>query len=173
MDVGILILRVLVGLTLAAHGSQKLFGAFGGRGIGGTTEHVRSLGFRPARMYAYALGGGELLGGSLFAAGLFTPVASLTTIAIMTTAAVTVHWKKGFFAVNGGFELPFVIATTAAAVAFTGPGAYSLDGVLGSSLDGAAAAVGAVALGVVVGLGVVAMRKLPERMPVHRARTQM
>jgi putative oxidoreductase len=173
MDVGILILRVLVGLTLAAHGSQKLFGAFGGRGIGGTTEHVRSLGFRPARMYAYALGGGELLGGSLFAAGLFTPVASLTTIAIMTTAAVTVHWKKGFFAVNGGFELPFVIATTAAAVAFTGPGAYSLDAVLDLSLGGVATAMGAIGLGLVVGLGVAWMRNFPGTMSVHKARTQI
>jgi hypothetical protein len=80
MDIGILILRVLVGLTVAAHGAQKLFGIFGGHGLSGTSEFLESLGFRPGRFHAYLLGIAELAGGTLLAIGLFTPVAAAAII---------------------------------------------------------------------------------------------
>ena len=112
MDFGILALRLIVGLTVAAHGGQKLFGIFGGHGISGTSQFVESLGFRPGRPYAYLLGIAELVGGLFLAIGYLTPIAAIAIIGVMTTAAVAVHRSKGFFVTNGGFEYPFVLAST-------------------------------------------------------------
>ena len=106
MAFGMLLLRVVVGLTLAAHGSQKLFGAFGGGGIRGTAGFFGQLGFRNAPAFAVLAGLGELVGGLLLALGLLTPFGAAAAIAVMGVAIVTVHLGKGFFATNGGFELP-------------------------------------------------------------------
>jgi putative oxidoreductase len=172
MDIGLLIVRLAVGLTLAAHGSQKLFGAFGGHGIAGTTKFVESLGFRPARMHAYLLGSAEVVGGLLLAAGLLTPIGALMTIGVMTAAAVAVHWKNGFFVTEGGFEFTLVMAASAAAVAFIGPGAYSLDALFEIGAVSDAMAAGAVVVGVMSGVAVAGVRNLPERIRFHRAQPQ-
>ena len=150
-----------MGLTVAAHGAQKLFGIFGGHGLSGTSQFVESLGFRPRRLFAYALGLGELAGGALLAAGLFTPVATLSILAIMTAATSAVHWRKGFFASSGGFEYPLVIGAVAPAIAFTGPGIFSVDALLNLSWYRTAIALGDVVVGILAGLAVVGTRNLP------------
>lgn len=131
MALGLLLLRVVFGLTLAAHGSQKLFGSFGGGGPAGTTMFFRSLGFRAPLLMALIAGLGELAGGLLFAFGLLTPLAALILTVVMLNAIGSVHWKRGFFNSAGGYEFNLAILATAVAVTAIGPGRYSLDGALG------------------------------------------
>jgi putative oxidoreductase len=131
MDAGLLVARVVFGLLMAAHGSQKLFGWFGGYGIAGTGGFFESLGFRPGRWFALAAGLAETGGGLLLALGLFEPVAAALIISVMVVAAVTVHWQGGLFAMTNGVEVPLLYAAAAAALALTGPGVYSLDAALG------------------------------------------
>ncbi len=136
MDIGILLLRVVVGLALAAHGAQKLFGAFGGPGIAGTGAFFDALGFRPGRLFATMAGLGETGGGLLVAFGLFTPLASAVVVATMVVAIWGVHLEKGFFAQDGGYEYPLFLGVAAVALAFTGPGDLSVDEVLGFARSG-------------------------------------
>ncbi len=98
MSIGLLILRLVVGLSLAAHGTQKLFGWFGGHGLTGTGQFLEQLGFRPGRLQALQAGLAETLGGLFLAAGLLTPAAAAAVVAVMLVAAVSVHLKNGFFA---------------------------------------------------------------------------
>ncbi len=137
MSLGLLILRLVVGLSLAAHGAQKLFGWFGGYGLLGTGQFLEQLGFRPGRLHAAQAALAELLGGLFLAAGFVTPAAAAAVVAVMLVAAVSVHLKSGFFAHNGGYEYTLVLAGGALALAFTGPGALSLDQALGISWSGA------------------------------------
>ena len=102
MSVGLLILRLVVGLGLAAHGAQKLFGWFGGYGIAGTGQFLEGLGFRPGRLHAVQAGLAELIGGLLLAAGFLTPLGAAALVAVMLVAAVSVHFKGGYFAQSGG-----------------------------------------------------------------------
>ena len=131
MDVGMLIGRLVLGLAMSAHGAQKLFGWFGGYGIAGTGGFLESLGFRPGRLFAFALGLGELGAGLLTAAGLLGPVGPALIILVMLVAMITVHWQHGFFAATNGIELSLLFAGSALVLAFVGPGAYSVDAVLG------------------------------------------
>src|SRR5438552_15078375 len=130
-DVGLLALRLALGAVFLAHGAQKGFGAFGGPGFEGATGFIGSLGFRPARLWAGLAVGGELAAGFLFLLGLLTPVASLLALATMAVAIAKVHGPKGFFIQNGGYEYNPVLIVAALAVAVMGPGALSLDHVLG------------------------------------------
>lgn len=136
MNVGLLLLRIVVGLTVALHGSQKVFGAFNGPGIEGVHGMVRGLGLRPSRPLAVLLSFTELVGGVLLLLGLFTPFAAAAVGGAMLSAVRLVHWEKGFFAMEGGFELPFVLAAGAIALAFTGPARFSLDHAFGWNLAG-------------------------------------
>ena len=131
MDAGLLVARVVFGLLMAAHGSQKLFGWFGGYGIAGTGGFFESLGFKPGRLFALAAGLAEAGGGVLLALGLFEPVAAALIVSVMVVAAITVHWQGGLFAMRNGVEVPLLYAAAAAALGLTGPGAYSLDAALG------------------------------------------
>ncbi len=130
MDVGLLIARLVFGLLLAAHGCQKLFGWFGGPGLGGTATFFESLGYHPGRLFVVAAVLGECGGGLLLALGLFQPAAAAPIISVMIVAIATVHWGNGLLAPDG-IEHPFLYLTTALSLALTGPGAYSLDTVLG------------------------------------------
>jgi len=159
MDIGLLVLRLVVGLTMAAHGGQKLFGWFGGYGLAGTGGFLESLGFRPGRVHAALAGGAELVGGLLIALGLLTPVGAALVIAVMVVAIVTVHLAKGFFVSDGGAEYNLVIIAASAALAFTGAGAYSLDAVDGLALSGWLPGVLAVLAGLVLGAGALAARR--------------
>jgi len=151
MSIGLLILRLVVGLSLAAHGAQKLFGWFGGYGLAGTGQFLEQLGFRPGRLYAAQAGIAEVAGGLFLAAGFLTPVAAAAVVAVMLVAAVSVHIEKGFFAHNGGYEYTLVLAGAAVALAFTGPGALSLDQALGISWSGDTWGVAALAAGLIGG----------------------
>jgi putative oxidoreductase len=135
MDLGLLILRVVVGLALAAHGSQKLFGWFDGPGLAGTRGFVGSMRFRPTEIWVGAVVLGELGGGLLMALGFLNPIGPLGIIGAMTTATFAAHWPRGFWNGNGGYELPLTNIAAATAVAVAGPGRLSLDGVFGTSLS--------------------------------------
>jgi putative oxidoreductase len=162
MSFGILMLRLAVGLGLAAHGSQKLFGWFGGHGIAGTGQFLEQMGFRPGRVFAVQAGLAEFLGGLFLAAGLLTPLASAAVVAVMMVAALSAHLKNGFFAHNGGYEYPLVLAVVAAALAFAGPGTLSLDHALGIEWSGDRWGFAALALGVVGGAVPLLGRRLHE-----------
>lgn len=150
MDGGLLLVRLVVGLTLAAHGAQKLFGWFGGPGVKGWTEQVRSMQFRAPRTLAWGHGAAEFLAGLAFAVGFLTPVAAAAIVAVMTLAAVLVHRPNGFFITEGGFEYCFVLAGTAVGVALTGPGAWAVDAAAGWSLAGATWGLAALVVGLLV-----------------------
>ncbi len=126
-----LILRIVVGLTLAAHGAQKVFGWFGGSGIGGFAQGLTKMGFKPARLWAWVAGLSELAGGLLIALGLLWPAGPLLGIGSMLVAIVTVHWSKGFFSTKGGFEFPLVMLSAMLAMGLAGPGLFALDRLLG------------------------------------------
>ena len=161
MSIGILILRLVVGLTLAAHGAQKLFGWFGGYGLAGTGGFLEQLGFVPGRRNALFAGLAEAVGGLLLALGFATPVAAALIVAVMLVATVSVHLKHGFFNQAQGYEYPLVLATAAIAVAFAGPGPVSLDAALGINAAGAGWGIGALAVGLVGGIGQLVQRRAP------------
>jgi putative oxidoreductase len=133
-DVGLLALRLGVGGTLAAHGTQKLFGWFGGTGLEGTTGGMRAMGFHPPRTSALLAGLGEAGGGLLLALGLATPVGGAAAASTMA-AAGAVHRPAGFFATEGGFEYTGVLALSGVAVAISGPGRFSVDHLLGDRFN--------------------------------------
>jgi putative oxidoreductase len=160
MDFGILIARLVLGLLMAAHGAQKLLGWFGGHGIAGTAGFFEGLGFRPGKLFAVLASSTELASGLLVALGLLGPLGPAAMLAVMVVAAGSVHWKNGVFAMSNGIEVPLLYATGAAALALTGPGAYSLDGLLGlSAVSTPAMASGALALGLVGGAVNLALRR--------------
>ena len=161
MSVGLLIVRLAVGLTLAAHGAQKLFGWFGGYGIAGTGQFLEQLGFRPGRLHAAQAGIVEVVGGLFLAVGLLTPAAAAAVVAVMLVAAVSVHIKGGFFLQGGGYEYTLVLGAAALALAFTGPGAISLDQALGITWSGEAWGLGALAAGLIGGAVPLITRKAP------------
>ena len=130
MSEGLLIARLVFGSVMAAHGAQKLLGWFGGYGIAGTGAFFESLGFRPGRMLAVAAGLGEMGGGLLVASGFLGPVGPALMLSVMIVAS-SLHWKNGLFAMSNGVEVPLLYSAAAVALALTGPGAYSLDAVLG------------------------------------------
>ena len=131
VNLGMLLLRVLIGLTFAAHGYGKFFK--GGK-IPGTAGWFDSMGMRPGKVHALAAATTEMASGIMLALGLLTPLAAMAMVAVMVVAGYTVHRENGFFIVGEGWEYTFVVAVIAVAVATVGPGEYSLDEVIG--LDG-------------------------------------
>jgi len=130
MSYGLLLLRVVVGGTMAAHGVQKLFGWFDGPGLKGMAGWLDSLGFRASALMALALALTET-SGLAFATGFLTPLAALGIAVVMLNAIALVHFKNGFWNGNGGFEFNLVLLTVAVSVTATGPGRFSIDRALG------------------------------------------
>lgn len=132
-DAGALIIRAALGLCFIAHGGQKLFGWFGGHGIGGTTAFFRSVGIPAPNAFAYVSGILEFFGGLMIALGLLTIVAAVGLIAEMVIAVVTVSYSQGFFALapKVGWELNAYLIGLLAALLVMGPGAWSADAILG------------------------------------------
>jgi putative oxidoreductase len=151
MTVGLFIARVIIGGLFIGHGLQKLFGWFGGHGIEGTAAFLGSLGLRPPRAWATLAGAGEAGAGALFLLGMLTPFASAAIIGIMTVAMITAHSRNGLWATAGGVELPLVYAVIAGLVAFTGPGAWSIDEAFARDMHGVVWGIDAMALGLMMG----------------------
>lgn len=125
-NLGLLLIRLVFGLTFAAHGTQKLFGWFGGHGLAGTAGWLESIGMKPGKLNALLAGLGEVVGGLLLALGLGLPVAAVLITATMLVAIIKVH-SKSYWATTGGFEYNLAIIAVAIGVALVGPGAYSLQ----------------------------------------------
>jgi putative oxidoreductase len=160
MDAGLVVARLVFGLVMAGHGSQKLFGWFGGYGLAGTGGFFESLGFRPGRFFAALAAGTEVVSGLLLALGLLGPVGPALILSVMIVAAVSVHWQGGLFAQSNGIEVPLLYATAAVALALTGFGAYSLDAALGlGSIWTPAVTWAALAIGALGGFANLALRR--------------
>ena len=166
MELGLFLLRITVGLTLAAHGAQKLLGWFGGHGIAGTAGWLESVGFRPGRRHAILAGATEIGGGLLLALGLATPIGAAIVASVMIVAAVIVHLKNGFFLTSGGVEYNVVLGVAALAIAFTGPGALSIDALFGYADGGVAPGLTALVIAVIGAAGQLASRQVPQGAPV-------
>ena len=160
LSAGLLVARLVIGLSLSAHGAQKLFGWFGGYGLTATGAIFEQLGFRPGRLFAALASWSEVVAGLLIGVGLLGPVGPALMLSGVIVAAVTVHWSHGFFATTNGIELPLLYATVGVVLALTGPGAYSVDALLGLEALGSPA-LAAVALvgGVIGGIANLAARR--------------
>jgi putative oxidoreductase len=167
MNLGLLVIRAAVGLLLVGHGSQKLFGWFGGHGPEGTGASFESMGLRPGRRMATLAGVAEIAGGALLAAGLLTPLGAALLSAVMLTAIWTVHRTNGLWITEGGFEYNLVMMAAAFAVTATGPGDWSLDHVLGLDLAGAGWALAALAVGALGAIAAIALARSSTQRPVH------
>lgn len=131
LDLALLILRLAVGLTFAAHGAQKAFGWWDGPGPVGWRGAIERMGFRPIDLFVALSVGAELIGGLLLAIGLVTPLAAAVLVAQSIVIVGRAHWAKGFFSTKGGFEFPLVLGLVAGATCLAGAGAISLDALLG------------------------------------------
>ena len=151
MSYGLLLLRVVVGGTMAAHGAQKLLGWFDGPGLGGVRKMLGSFGFRWSALMALGLALTECAG-LLFAVGFLTPLAALGIAVVMLNAVALVHFKNGFWNGNGGYEFNLVLLTVAVAVSATGPGRFSIDRAIGwdDNISGVWWGVGVLAAGLVI-----------------------
>ena len=137
MDLGRTLLRSTVGPLMIGHGTQKLFGWFGGNGLDATGGFFEGkLGLRPGRRHATAAGGAETLCGTLLTLGAFTPLASTMLSSVMITAIRKVHLKNGPWVTGGGYEYNLVLIAAAAALTEAGPGRPSVDAALFPRLKG-------------------------------------
>lgn len=134
LSLGLLLLRLVVGLTLAAHGAQKLFGWFGGSGFRGTVNMQEKMGFKPATLWASLAILGEVGGGLSLAFGFLTPLGAAGIFGAMFVAVVKSHLKNGFWNSKRGFEYPFLLLAAAVALGLTGPGSFALDALFGIAL---------------------------------------
>jgi len=126
MDEGLLLIRLVVGFIMMGHGAQKLFGWFGGYGLKGTGGWLDSIGLKPGVTMALLAGLGELAGGALFAAGVFTGIGAALIALTMLVAIVKVHGQNGLWVTQNGYEYNLVLIAVAVGVVLSGPGAYVL-----------------------------------------------
>jgi putative oxidoreductase len=163
MDVALLILRIVVGGLFIGHGTQKLFGWFGGRGLPATAASYQDQGFRPGRVNALMSGVAEAGGGLLLVLGLLTPLGAVGICAVMIVAAIGVHLRNGVWNQQRGYEINLVYATAAFVVAVA-PGELSFDAALGLAEDGVWGlwwGLAALAVGAVLGFARLATRHAP------------
>ena len=131
LDVGLLVVRLAVGLTFFAHGAQKVLGWWQGSGFEKWTAVIARQGLRPARFWAAVGAFNELIAGPLLALGLLTPIAASLLIAQCAYIIAKVHWPKGFWNRDGGIEFALQLLAASLLLAASGPGAISLDALLG------------------------------------------
>ncbi|QGQ99033.1 DoxX family protein [Paenibacillus psychroresistens] len=127
---GLLLIRVVVGVLFIGHGSQKLFGWFGGYGPKGTGGWMESIGIKPGVLMAVFAGLLELVGGTLLTVGLFTPLAGILIALAMLGAIIKVHYKNGVWNTANGYEYTLVLFAVAIGIALIGSGDYSLDNLI-------------------------------------------
>src|SRR4051794_37088523 len=116
MKLGLALFRVVIGALLFGHGTQKLFGWFGGYGPDGTGQFFESIGLKPGKRHAVTAGASEAVGGALIAAGLLTPVGTSLVTGTMVQAIKSVHAPKGPWVSEGGWEYNAVIIASLAAL---------------------------------------------------------
>ncbi|MBV8081484.1 MAG: DoxX family protein [Candidatus Eremiobacteraeota bacterium] len=162
-NIALLIARVLLGIIFIGHGSQKLFGWFGGYGLAGTGGFFESVGLKPGLLFAFVAGLGELVGGVLVLLGWLNPIGPALIVAVMLVAIITVHLAKGFWNTNGGYEFNLACIAGALAIAASGGGTYSVDAVAPVALlsqPNVALIIFAVAI--VAALGCLVLRRAPK-----------
>lgn len=137
MNVALLILRLVVGLTLAGHGVQKLFGWFGGPGLAPLSQAFKQMGYKPAWLWISLAIVGEVGGGVSFALGFLTPLGAAGIFGAMFMAMFKSHWKNGFWLQKGGYEYTLVLLVASITIGLIGPGSYSLDTLFGVVLPDA------------------------------------
>lgn len=155
IDLGIFVLRVVIGLLFIGHGAQKLFGWFGGSGLQATAQMYESIHLQPKKFWAVIAGLSEFLGGAGLALGVFTPVAATLVIGVMLMAILKVHLPHGLWNQNRGIEYPLVDLLVAAFLGLFGPGMFSLDQILKLSYPGDlvfAISLAVVVVGVLIGM---------------------
>jgi putative oxidoreductase len=166
MDEGLLLARLTLGLLMAAHGSQKLFGWLGGAGLVKAAGLFEGLGFRPGRLFATTAAVAEFASGLLLAVGLFEPIAAALMVSVMIVA-MSVHWPNGLLVTSNGVEVPLIFGALGVSLALTGPGAYSLDSLLGlSAMWTPVLTWGVIAIGIAGGVANLALKR-----PLPRAAT--
>jgi putative oxidoreductase len=171
MSYGILVLRVVLGLIMAAHGAQKLFGWWGGPGLKGVHGWLGSSRFRGGWAPVALLVASEFGGGLLLALGLFVPFAALAVISVMFVAIATTHWHNGFWNGAGGYEFNLLVLASATALAAIGGGRFALDNALGwaDDLSGLWWGVAALAAGALGALFMLTAGRRPEAPAVDEA----
>ena len=147
MSFALFLLRAVIGALFIGHGSQKVLGKFGGYGPEGTGQFFDSIGIRPGKPLAMAVGGTELGGGALLALGAATPLAAAGLTSIMAGAAWTVHRPNGVFIDKGGYEYNAVLIAALFTIVTAGPGTLSLDAARGRDEWGLGWALAALAAG--------------------------
>lgn len=162
-DLGLLLLRANIGGLLAGHGAQKLFGAFGGGGVQGTSTMMEKMNLKPGEPWALLAGASELGSGVLMALGLLSPLGSIASAGPLITAWAEMHGDKPIWSTKGGGELALLYLAGAAALGFTGPGRISADEALGVRVPDAL--VGLAALGVAAGLAATLLAAEPVKQP--------
>jgi putative oxidoreductase len=130
INIGLLIIRVVIGVIFMGHGAQKLFGWFGGYGIKGTGGWFESIGIKPGAAMALLTGLTELIGGILFTLGLLTPLAGIMIAGTMVMAIAKVHAPNGLWSTENGYEYNLTVIAVVIGVALIGPGQYALDAFL-------------------------------------------
>jgi putative oxidoreductase len=130
INIGLLIIRLVIGVLFIGHGAQKLFGWFGGYGVKGTGGWFESIGIKPGVTMALLAGLTELIGGILFTLGLLTPLAGIMIAGTMVMAIVKVHGPNGVWSTQNGYEYNLTILAVAIGIALIGPGQYAVDAFL-------------------------------------------
>ncbi|HYV23519.1 MAG TPA: DoxX family protein [Candidatus Bathyarchaeia archaeon] len=148
-DLALALVRVVVGLVIAAHGAQKVLGVWGGPGLAGWTQGITRMGMRPPVFWAWVSAFAELAGGVAFALGFLLPVVAAALSIQMGVAIARAHWSKGFWNTKGGLEFPFTLGAIAAINGVGDPGVYSLDRALGLPVSGAGVYAAVLVVGVV------------------------
>lgn len=164
-DIAVLLLRIVVGLTMVAHGYNHLWGP---GGVAGTARWFASLGMRPPKLHAVLSGAGELAAGAALTIGLLTPLAAAFIVGTMVVAGVTAHRRNGFFVFKEGYEYVLMIAVVGAVIGLLGPGAASADRLLGidGALDGTVGLAVTVITGVLGAVILLALTWRPDREPL-------
>lgn len=130
LDLALLLIRLVIGLSFMAHGAQKLFGSFGGGGLKGTGGYFESIGIKPAVTMALIAGLSEFVGGTLLTLGLLTPLAGILIAGAMIVAILKIHGPNGYWLTQNGYEYCLAILVVVIALALSGAGQYSLDAIL-------------------------------------------
>jgi putative oxidoreductase len=152
VNTGLIVIRLALGLMLMTHGLNKIFGA---GGISGTARWFEGLGLRPGRLHAWTAATTEIGAGALVSLGLFFPAPCAAFVGLMTVAGLTDHRGKGFFVFKGGWEYVALVGVIAVALAFLGPGRWSLDALMGLKLYGLGWGLAVLLVGVIAGGGTV------------------